>query len=181
MWPCVLCLRWWQTEPGQRLLAEGQHEAGGQLVQRAFLRPRSGPHRLHSEPLRCGVAQTSSKSQGRRPPGCLRFGPQLLLLPCRVWFLREPLNHVEPDSSCWLIPLQAVWTTWTITHSLFDKIMSSQSRDCGLNHFISLTADVHEASNSKERQQIIFMIHLKANSSCARYHSSAHPFLCVVW
>lgn len=57
------CCRWWQTESGQRLQPEGQHETGGELLQWTFLWARAGPHRLHSEPLRCGVAQTSSRSQ----------------------------------------------------------------------------------------------------------------------
>lgn len=57
------CCRWWQTESGQWLQPEGQRETGGELLQWTFLWARAGPHRLHSEPLRCGVAQTSSRSQ----------------------------------------------------------------------------------------------------------------------
>lgn len=62
-------LRQRQTELGQWLLSERQHEAGGQrhLLQWTVLWSSSGPHWLHSKPVRCGVTEAPSESQGNAP------------------------------------------------------------------------------------------------------------------
>lgn len=107
----LLCpLRQRQAEPGQRILPERQHEAGGELLQRAFLWSRSGPHWLHSQPVRRGVAQTASESQGKSP------SPPLI---------RPPAFSAVSTSR----PPGSLLTEWNKT-GRFDYYSSRQSLNC---------------------------------------------------
>lgn len=102
IWPFVfpVLFRQRQTEPGQRILPEGQHETGGELLQRTFLWSSYRPHRLHSQPLRRGVAQTASESRG---------GSSVLGLLCRLVKSSsgELVNRVKQDGTLWLLFFKA--------------------------------------------------------------------------
>lgn len=104
-----LFCRQWQTELGQRLLPEGQHETGGQLrpLQRTVLWSSSCPHWLHSQPIWRGVSETPSEClwvtsavSSSCPPGSL-----LDMMACSLIFFlsqfipRDPLLlHVWQNS-----------------------------------------------------------------------------------